>query len=1080
MKYIKKLGLLGAALTALLALSAVALPQQKAAATDAKDRDLMCIPPLVEMTGDLKDEVPPDKGDHKATLFRPAGSWLRLKVLNRATIQMVITPSGNCDSPTNTPLDMKYISVTDANGIFKSLLEQTLIDTDTAHGDVDYRARIDDYSSDDTKLDHFGDDLQDLTGDATSGHDKILTATQIKDKFQKSQIILSFDNKQVPNEILDCQDNGDNNDNFVLRQVDKKFNWYCDKEIKNNTTGIVVGADSTYQDIENWNITYFVRLSASGVPEIVHVSEKEQDTRTFTWLETLGKFVNKNGKGALSIETTPEQLAAQASNNVIPLTIKDTHGNTVDVLAAGIDTDSARVTTEYSTPGGIGDLEINCAWSINPLTWFLCPLVEGASLVTQRLDDEINNQLSIKLVSDGSGPSVFDLDSGAGQGMYGAWSAMRTIALSLLVVVALIMVISQIVSIGSIDAYTVKKVLPRIVVAVIAVSLSWQLSKIFIQFSNDFGQGIGTLISKPFDATLNNPNIDGKGISLGAFGLSAGFAAGLDITVVLSLALVAMVSVLIAFLVITFRNILVILLVITAPIALVLWILPNTKKAWNLWQGNFTAVLLAFPIIVGIITSGRIFAAIASGSGNESFFVQIVIFIAYFGPYFVIPAAFKMAGGAVAQIGGIANDRSRGFFDKQKKKRGDAMHATKEKAQAGKRWNPDFMRFGKNGRSVGSMASKLAMWNSQPGLNAGYQLGKRGVPGFKRLSAGIGSELNNEAIEQSAKFLEKLNSTGMFNDKAYRALAGSYGSWYEAANDPTRSAESRASAQRVVEGLQGAGFMDSNGKHLRSVSSLADVHKMADILDQGGRTEKIGANALRGQAGLLSTIFTDPEMGHASLEAAGAFGLASHGFATPEDLAELGNRMSSGAHGNLGLAHSVVTRAQVMGQGQRPDLKAGYGVTFDPTANGGKGEFINGMKDAETISSWFGTVKQPDWLGAKSGTIESPEVQNEFLRRAAQTEVYTDAQGQQQTRLTHDATSAQEIIMLGASAFSSSDPSAKVAWKKLAGRVPGLPELIARTDETRALMEPTAGGGGGGGPLSPGGVGPGGVGLSGP
>jgi hypothetical protein len=48
-------------------------------------------------------------------------------------------------------------------------------------------------------------------------------------------------------------------------------------------------------------------------------------------------------------------------------------------------------------------------------------------------------------------------------------------------------------------------------------------------------------------------------------------------------------------------------------------------------------------------------------------FNQIIVFMAYFGPYFALPAAFRLAGGAIAQIGGIANDRSKGFFDRNKK-----------------------------------------------------------------------------------------------------------------------------------------------------------------------------------------------------------------------------------------------------------------------------------------------------------------------------------------------------------------------------------------------------------------------------
>jgi hypothetical protein len=39
------------------------------------------------------------------------------------------------------------------------------------------------------------------------------------------------------------------------------------------------------------------------------------------------------------------------------------------------------------------------------------------------------------------------------------------------------------------------------------------------------------------------------------------------------------------------------------------------KKYWNLWSDNFTRALLLFPVMVGIIYTGRIFAWIVGGLG---------------------------------------------------------------------------------------------------------------------------------------------------------------------------------------------------------------------------------------------------------------------------------------------------------------------------------------------------------------------------------------------------------------------------------------------------------------------------------
>ncbi len=356
------------------------------------------------------------------------------------------------------------------------------------------------------------------------------------------------------------------------------------------------------------------------------------------------------------------------------------------ILEVSFDVDGQAV---VKAGGSADNLNLKCDISlVNPLTWLVCPIINAAVTAANKLDSEIDDQLTIKL-SGPDAPFETGVDASgaplsvAGTAVYKAWSAMRTIALSLLLGIAIIMVLSQAFSYGPFDAYTVKKVLPRIVIAVIGITLSWQLTKLMIGISNDLGQGIGTIISQPFASTLKAPDIGNGGLAIGNVGLAAALVGGLDFLVVGSLVLVGLAAILTAFLVITFRNIFVFLLVIFAPIAIVFWILPNTAKAFKFWKENFQAVLLAFPIIVAFISMGRVFAALTSTTDGNNFLAQIIVFIAYFGPYFALPAAFKLAGGAIASLGGMANDRSKGFFDKQRKFRGERKHNVKEQRNSG-------------------------------------------------------------------------------------------------------------------------------------------------------------------------------------------------------------------------------------------------------------------------------------------------------------------------------------------------------------------------------------------------------------
>ena len=79
-----------------------------------------------------------------------------------------------------------------------------------------------------------------------------------------------------------------------------------------------------------------------------------------------------------------------------------------------------------------------------------------------------------------------------------AWNSFRLLALGIIVIAGLLMIISQALGFELFDAYTIKKTLPRILVAGIGITLSWQLLAFFVTFSNALGIGVRALIYSPF------------------------------------------------------------------------------------------------------------------------------------------------------------------------------------------------------------------------------------------------------------------------------------------------------------------------------------------------------------------------------------------------------------------------------------------------------------------------------------------------------------------------------------------------------------------------------------------------------
>lgn len=250
------------------------------------------------------------------------------------------------------------------------------------------------------------------------------------------------------------------------------------------------------------------------------------------------------------------------------------------------------------------------------------------------------------------------------------------------------------------DAYTVKKVLPRLVIAVVLIQLSWFIFTGMITLTTAVAYGVEGLIYAPFGSasefeldnlllgvTDEEPTDGDTDIVSGGTGVfvAMAVAGGTALGVLggaLSLAMGALVAILIGFALLMFRQVLVVALLLVSPLALAAWILPNTEKFWKLWWESFSKLLLVFPMIVAVVAVGRVFAFITAGvdPGDpaenlltainlEKLLTICFVIIGFFGPFFLIPKLFALAGSAFTFFSGSVNDRSRGVFDRLKKNR---------------------------------------------------------------------------------------------------------------------------------------------------------------------------------------------------------------------------------------------------------------------------------------------------------------------------------------------------------------------------------------------------------------------------
>lgn len=321
------------------------------------------------------------------------------------------------------------------------------------------------------------------------------------------------------------------------------------------------------------------------------------------------------------------------------------------------------------------------------LRWILCPIFTGVAAFTTGLDGLIQGLLE------------YDMDMFANGGLKTGWQTFRGFALTLLVIAALVMVISQALSLSFLDAYTIKKVLPRILIAIIGISLSWEIIRFVVMFFNDIGNWIGAIIESSFGIVasdsgssifwqITGQTLTGAGIAIGVgVGAPAAIAsAPIWGPLVLSLLGTGAVALAIGVAVLGLRLAIITACLIIAPLAIAAWILPGTKKLWDFWQNTLMTVLIMFPIVMGFIALGKgmayVVGATSGGSLNSWINVTLAMLL-YLAPYFMLPFVFKLAGGLMKTIFSIADDKSKGFFDKQRKFREERSGAKKSRQEAG-------------------------------------------------------------------------------------------------------------------------------------------------------------------------------------------------------------------------------------------------------------------------------------------------------------------------------------------------------------------------------------------------------------
>jgi len=404
------------------------------------------------------------------------------------------------------------------------------------------------------------------------------------------------------------------------------------------------------------------------------------------------------GVNSNNSETTPGELARFLDKNNPSLaktaapTLKshDTNPPTPGTGSGG-NNDSTCTATDGTC------LASDCQASFADFGWILCPIINKADSAFQWAKSLIFSLLS---VSTGSVNS-----SG---GLKQAWAASKNIASAGIILVGIIMVGSQVLGIEIFSAYTVKKILPKLIAATILMQLSWYIFITMIDIANAIGFGLYQLLINAFNTTdamgilgtqpapsTNQTivaNLLGAGITAGGtfvaasvlIGVFSGGAEGLFIGLILAM-VGAVISILTTIITLIIRKVAIVFLIVLSPLALLAWVLPGTQSLWNQWWKNFSKLLAMFPLITLLFAAGAIGSHIVADNNSVNLhgLDVIMIVVVYFAPLFLIPKTFKFSGtmfaaaaGAMATIG-------------DKTKNGKMLSGMREKNKASKAYNKD-------------------------------------------------------------------------------------------------------------------------------------------------------------------------------------------------------------------------------------------------------------------------------------------------------------------------------------------------------------------------------------------------------
>lgn len=355
-------------------------------------------------------------------------------------------------------------------------------------------------------------------------------------------------------------------------------------------------------------------------------------------------------------DTTKEIANAQQATYTV-----DPNGNYSN--QTGVQTISVEAKRAASA-SGTGSTQNKSSCAVDGIGWIVCGISKFLAGAMDKAYSWIAEFLTIK-------PLTTDTTSG----LFQTWNIARGLANACFIIAFLLIIYAQITNYG-ISNYEIKKMIPRLIIAAIAVNVSYYVCAAAVDVSNILGDSIAKAFTE-IRNSLPDPTPQMTWSNMTTFILSAGTIGTAILGISASGGILALVpllvpiliggilSILVALMVLAARQALVIVLVVLAPLAFVAYLLPNTEKMFEKWRGIFMNMLIIFPLFSLLFGGAQLASSIIIQSTDQISVVILAMFVQV-APLMITPFLMKVSHGLLTQVGGFINNPRKGVVDRSR------------------------------------------------------------------------------------------------------------------------------------------------------------------------------------------------------------------------------------------------------------------------------------------------------------------------------------------------------------------------------------------------------------------------------